>query len=72
MKKDLAQLIETLTLDQQSRVYTHIKTFKEADDLLKLEEQLRVKETGLTSKNLPEHEWEAMLKRNELSNTKRK
>ena len=68
MKRELKDLIESLTPDQQDRLYLNTVRFKEVDDLQTIREEQQQLIAGYkVASELPDHEWEAMLKRNELS-----
>ena len=68
MKKKLRLLIESLTAAQQDKLYDYVVRFKEVDDLQTLKEEQAIEVAGYNvASELPDHEWEAMLKRNEMS-----
>lgn len=68
MKKELRLLVESLSPEQQDRVYPMLVRWKEVDEEQQLKEQQALEVAGYNvASELPDHEWEAMLKRNEMS-----
>lgn len=67
-KERLLELINKLDHDQTCRILVYVERFIEADETSKLKEQQLLEITDLKKKSsLPEHEWEAMLKRAQLA-----
>ena len=63
-KDRLLELVNKLDHDQSCRVLQYLERFIEVDELSKLKEEQLLEITGARKQpSLPEHEWEAMLRR---------